>query len=91
MSYIVLFQDGVHPTFEPDPPADDNRARTAADIRDVFDRIARAMLRDGVPTDEGGPWADVYREQDWDGISYGDWPSYRVTVTARGATRVERF
>lgn len=89
-SYVVLFQDGIHPTYEPDPPDAENRARNLAEVREVFERIARARVRDGIPTDDGGPWADVYREEDWDGISYGDWPAYRVTVTARGAIRVER-
>jgi hypothetical protein len=89
--YVVLFHDGIHPAFEQDPPADDIRAGSLDEVREVFERIARATLRDGVPTDEGGPWADVYREQDWDGISYGDCPAYRVTVTARGAVRVDRW
>jgi hypothetical protein len=90
-AYIVLFQDGVHPSFEPAPPADDIRAGTLEEIRVVFERLARSTFRDGVPTEDGGPWADVYREQDWDGISYGDWPAYRVTVGARGAIRVDRW
>jgi hypothetical protein len=88
-SYIVLFQDGIHPNYEPDPPDAENRARNLAEVREVFERAARARFRDGVPTDEGGPWADVYPEDAWDGISYGDLMTYRVTVTARGAVRVE--
>lgn len=91
MTYVVLFHQGrfqANPW--PDPPGEDNRARTLDEVRAVFDRLARVVGVDGIPTDEGGPFADVYREQDWDGISYGDWPAYRVTVTARGAIRVER-
>ena len=91
MSYVVLFhQSGLQANPWPDPPRQDNRARTLADIRTVFARLARAVGVDDIPTDAGGPFADVYREDAWDGISYGDLMTYRVTVTARGAVRVER-
>ena len=90
MSYVVLFhQAALQANPWPEPPGDDNRARTLADIRPLFERTARALGVDGTPTDQGGPWADVYPEDTWDGISYGDYPSYRVTVTARGAVRID--
>jgi hypothetical protein len=91
VSYVVLFhQNGLQANPWPDPPDDGNRARTVADVRAVFERTARAIGVDGIPTDQGGPFADVYREDGWDGVSYGDWPEYRVTVGPRGALHIDR-
>ena len=73
---------------EPEPPSVDNGANSIRDIPAVFRRL---LERAGIPldpTEPHGPSASVHFTDQWDGISYGDYPAMIVDVGPRGGIRV---
>lgn len=98
--YVVLYADGMTPIVYlqaaiPDPSAavsEGLAARTLAEAVEIFRERIRATYRDGVATDDGGPWADVVSIGAWDGATYGqDTPAVRLTVGPRGGIRREHI
>ena len=60
---------------------------TIAQARDEFARLAREAGRDGTPTEQGGPWADLYPSPT---LTPDDEPFYRFTIGPRYGVRQDR-
>ena len=77
----------------PEPPTKDNTVSTLADAARWFKRnywwpgVADVTEGDGYE----GPFVDITLTADWDGISYGDCPLWRLTFGPRGGVIRESF
>jgi hypothetical protein len=90
--YVVLFNDRVYGgALGPEAPSTENTARNLKEAKQIFLSMARDAGCEDIPTDEGGPFADLDFAASWDGISYGDYHLYRLTIGKRGGVIVEKW
>jgi hypothetical protein len=93
-TYVICYADGLTPigawqSLHLHAPDTMPTAPSLAAARETFRELARGTYRDGIPTDDGGPWADVVPADSWDGITYAVDGAYRLTVGPRGGIRAE--
>lgn len=85
--YVLYFWDGIGGYSFPGFAHygwhvwDGTAANNVNEAKAILARLSRATYRE-TPTEDGGPWCDVYRTDQWDGISYGD-PVAQVKLSRR--------
>lgn len=83
MTYVVLcHREGVDTSpMGPEKPSEDNTAPRIGAAKQIFKDWCWS---NGLLSDDGA-YADVYRVENWDGVSYGDQMAFRLTLSERGA------